>query len=432
MLQGVVVNESYKYGYINEASIVSDKNRHMTHAEDLVILSGPEGLDWVIKMMKDLYDELKGETSENQMKLSVKIDGAPAIMAWSKFPGLPDNGIGMKGVFAKTPKTYTTEEEIDAEMSDRPDLAYKLKTFLKHLPQIKIPAGEIWQGDFLFDDKSIKQTKIKGETYWAFHPNTIYYIVPKDSDLGKLIDTAQVGISWHTRYTGPDIQNVQANYNADVSELEVIDKVMMTDPYIKSFAGLINFTEEETSYVENSLEDLMEYKEELKNSDVYKDILENKNIVSLFTIFQNSLIKVGKKIKDPEGFIGEFIEFLQNRAGTEADKRKSEAGKEKILKKFAEMVDSIQENKNDWYLMVHIISEITELKEMFVKKLNKIGQFQTYLKMKEGGSLRKSSQEGFAVSDINGDVVKLVSRDEFSYANFSPDVMKGWESTNRN
>ena len=115
---------------LDEGSITSEKNRHMTHAEDLVILSGPEGLNWVLKMMMELYDDLKGHTDESDMKLSVKIDGAPAIFAYSEFPTLPKNGIAMKGLFAKTPKVFTNDKEIDEAFGDRPDLGYKLKTFL--------------------------------------------------------------------------------------------------------------------------------------------------------------------------------------------------------------------------------------------------------------------------------------------------------------
>jgi hypothetical protein len=427
MLQGKVVNESYTYGYINE-SVVPKVNKHMTHAEDLVILGGKEGMDWVLKMLWDLYQDLKGDTSKKDMKLSVKIDGAPAIFAYSKFPGLPDNGIAMKGLFAKSPKVFTDEKEIDENFSDRPSLAYKLKAFLKHLPDINIPPGEIWQGDFLFDDQSIQETEIDGEPHYAFHPNTIYYVVPKDSELGRLIDKAEVGIAWHTRYTGPDLQSVQANYNAEASELTMVDELMMTDPYIKSFAGIVNFTKEESDNVEDTLEELVQISQNLEGSSFYKELLESKDIISLFTIFQNSLIKNNKKISemDPDRFIGEFIEFLQNRGASEADKLKSEAGKQKKLEKFAEYINFIEENKDEFYMIVHLITEITRLKEMFVKKLNKIGQFQTYLKMKEGG-LRGTNQEGFAVSDIEGNVVKLVDRGEFSWSNFSPEVQKGWE-----
>ena len=411
---------------LNEAEVVSKVNKHMTHAEDLVILSGPEGLKWVLEMMTKLYGDLQGVTNKSDMTLSVKIDGAPAIFAYSEFPTLPKNGIAMKGLFAKVPKVFTTEKEIDENFGDRPDLGYKLKTFLKYLPQIGIPKGEIWQGDFLFDDKSLQETEIDGESYWAFHPNTIYYVVAKDSELGKLISKAQVGITWHTRYTGADLENVSANYNAKASELKMIDKMLMTDPYIKSFAGKINFTEEESEYVENTLEELEEYAITLSKSSKYKEILENKNLISLFTIFQNSLIKVNKRIDDPDGYTGEFIEFIQNRGAKEASTKKTEKGKETTMARFAEIIDDIQQRQDDFFMVVHIINEITKLKEMFVKKLNNIGQFQTYLKMKEGG-LRGTNQEGFAVSDIDGNVVKLVDRQEFSWSNFSPEVQKGWE-----
>ena len=56
-----------------------------------------------------------------------------------------------------------------------------------------------------------------------------------------------------------------------------------------------------------------------------------------------------------------------------------------------------------------------------------MGEFETYLKMKEGG-LRTTNQEGFAISDMDGNVVKLVDRNEFSWSNFSPEVQKGWDS----
>lgn len=417
-------DEESMYESLNEA-ISSSKNTHMTHAEDLVVLSGKDGLNWVTNILTGLYSELKGETSESDMKLSVKIDGAPAIFAWSDFNDLPSNGIAMKGLFAKVPKVFTTEEEIEETFGDRPDLAYKLKIFLSYLPQIGIPSGEIWQGDFLFDDKSIQETEIDGEDYYAFHPNTIYYVIPKDSDLGKLIKTAEVGITWHTRYTGADLQSVSANYNTSVSELTMIDKMLMTDPYIKSFAGIVNFTEEESVDVESMLSDIVDANEELSSLDVYDEIVNSKDIISIFSIFQNSMIKNNIKIDDPSEALSNFIDFIQKRAVVAVDKLKSEKGKERTYQKFAEYVLKIEENKDVWFILINTINSITKLKDIFIKKLNGMGSFQTYLKMKEGG-LRNTNQEGFAVSDIDGNVVKLVSREEFSFANFSPDVAKGW------
>ena len=68
---------------------------------------------------------------------------------------------------------------------------------------------------------------------------------------------------------------------------------------------------------------------------------------------------------------------------------------------------------------------ITELKSMFIEKLNNIGNFETFLQTNSRRFLQ-TGQEGFAVSDIHGNVVKLVDRYEFSFANFSPTIKKGW------
>ena len=38
-----------------------------------------------------------------------------------------------------------------------------------------------------------------------------------------------------------------------------------------------------------------------------------------------------------------------------------------------------------------------------------------------------TGQEGFVAIDDKGGAVKLVDRLEFSYNNFSPDTIKGWE-----
>ena len=44
----------------------------------------------------------------------------------------------------------------------------------------------------------------------------------------------------------------------------------------------------------------------------------------------------------------------------------------------------------------------------------------------------KTGAEGFvAIDKLGGDAVKLVDRLEFSYNNFSPDILKGWDKPKR-
>ena len=56
---------------------------------------------------------------------------------------------------------------------------------------------------------------------------------------------------------------------------------------------------------------------------------------------------------------------------------------------------------------------------------------QTFLKTKNG--YQTTGQEGYvAIDKLGGDAVKIVDRMEFSYANFSPDILKGWDKPGRN
>ena len=64
----------------------------------------------------------------------------------------------------------------------------------------------------MFDRDTLTRKSINGENYITFKPNTITYAVPENSDLGKQMSTAQVGIIFHTNYTGDTIANLKAQY----------------------------------------------------------------------------------------------------------------------------------------------------------------------------------------------------------------------------
>jgi hypothetical protein len=62
---------------------------------------------------------------------------------------------------------------------------------------------------------------------------------------------------------------------------------------------------------------------------------------------------------------------------------------------------------------------------MVIDKLNRAASLGTFLKTKKG--FVTTNQEGFVSIDKIGNAVKIVDRMEFSRANFSPDVLKGWQ-----
>ena len=143
----------------------------MTHIEDKVLYGGVDGTRQAINALRELRDMLAGQTDS---KLSTKWDGAPAIFCGQD----PTDGeffVAKKGVFAKNPKVYKTDADIDADIKSG-DLADKMKLALKHLPELGIKG--VIQGDFLYSQSDLETKKIDGKSYVVFHPNTIIYAVP--------------------------------------------------------------------------------------------------------------------------------------------------------------------------------------------------------------------------------------------------------------
>ena len=107
------------------------------------------------------------------------------------------------------------------------------------------------------------------------------------------------------------------------------------------------------------------------------------------------------------------------------DKRKTADGKAKVKQKMDNVVGKILNRPNDLINIFTLMNHIVSAKSMVIDKLNKAGGLGTFLRTTNG--IKATNQEGFvAIDNVNGSV-KLVDRLEFSKANFSPDVIKGWQ-----
>ena len=85
-------------------------------------------------------------------------DGAPAVFCGTD----PRDGeffVAKKGIFAKSPKVYKSNADIDADTSG--DLNTKLKLALKHLPELGIKGYHSRR--FLYSKSDVKTQKIKGK-----------------------------------------------------------------------------------------------------------------------------------------------------------------------------------------------------------------------------------------------------------------------------
>ena len=400
---------------------------HLSHSEQLVMW-GPKSLKTMYNALNSTYKALKSNTDPEDIDVKLKIDGSPSSIAATNFNG--EKFVATKGFFNKDRKSAHTPEECDQLWGAIPDLCNKMKGLLAHLDEINIPEGEIWQGDFLFSKEDLSSQNIDGTDYVTFQPNTIIYAVPDNDPIAKLITQADLGIAWHTTYRGSDFDNLKIGFDASVNRLGHPTSVFMMDAVLPSLAGIGTLTSDETEKAETTLASLKSNIEFLLSDTSYNTIVSHSAIIELVEKFDNSRIRSEVGLSDPKGFIEEFKAFVMAEAEKKAAALKKEASKAAKIEKGREICDFIETNRNTFEKIYEVKNQVVELKEFFIKKLNKLGSFRTFVRHIDKGFL-PCGQEGYAVSDIDGNIQKFVSRIEFSHNNFSKEIVKGWMSDRR-
>jgi hypothetical protein len=397
--------------------ITEQKNTHMTHIEDKVLYGGVNGTRQAINALRELRDMLAGETKS---KLSTKWDGAPAIFAGQD----PSDGkffVAKKGVFAKNPKVYKTNADIDADISSQ-DLATKMKLALKHLPELGITG--VIQGDFLFSKGDTKDETIDGQKYTTFHPNTIIYAIPYDQ--AKEVRAAKIGIVWHTTYTGDSFESMRATYGVDVSKFRKSTNVWSQDAMLRDVSGA-TMNKTETAAVTKHLSDAGKLFNQISGTTL-RELESKQHIAQLIEQYNNTFVRDQKVIPNSKLHVNRLIQWINTKFKKEMDKRKSEKGKLTQAQKLNDILKFFSaSNKRSLVNMFELQKNIVLAKLKLINKLNSISSFDTFVQTKTGYKV-KTGAEGFvAIDKLGGDAVKLVDRLEFSYNNFSPDILKGWE-----
>jgi hypothetical protein len=110
------------------------------------------------------------------------------------------------------------------------------------------------------------------------------------------------------------------------------------------------------------------------------------------------------------------------------DKRKTEKGKKTQQDKLDVIMKFFSAtNKKSLINMFDLQKSIVLAKLKLINKLNSIENTDAFVQTKKGYKVRTGAEGFVAIDKLGGDAVKLVDRMEFSYNNFSPDVLKGWD-----
>ena len=393
-------------------------NLHLEHIEDEILNRGVAGARDAINFLQALRDMLAGH-SQTKVNVTTKWDGSPAI-----FCGInPDNGkffVGTKGVFNANAKLNYTDSDIDTNHPGE-GLNAKLKVALRYLPKLGIKG--VLQGDMMFAKGDLSQKTLDGEDYITFQPNTLVYAVPSDSKLAKTMQAAQMGVVFHTSYTGKTFADMKASFNIDIKNLTPTKDVWFRDAYFTDASGTASFTEEETKTITSILSTVGSTFKQTNAMSINR-ISSSDTVREYIKTFNNTKVREGQKITNTTAHVRELLKWVEEKLNKDIVSAKMEKTKRDKTMIKNEIMRTIRGSSNDLIKMFDMQNGMVDAKNMIIKKLQQLRQVTSTFVQTEDG-FKVTNPEGFvAVDRLKGNAVKLVDRLEFSHLNFT--AQKNW------
>jgi len=393
------------------------KNVHLEHIEDEVLNGGVAGVRSAINFLQSLRNMLAGH-AESKVNITTKWDGAPAI-----FCGVnPENGkffVGTKSIFNKNAKLNYTDNDID-ENHPTEGLNNKLKYALEHLSKLGIKG--ILQGDMMFTRGDLKKETIDGESYITFQPNTIVYAVPTSSKLAQSMMAAQIGVVFHTTYSGKTMEDMKATFNVNLGGLKTTKNVWYRDASFTDASGSATFTEAETKQISRILSQAGTLFQSIPALTLNR-ISASDVLLTYIKTFNNSKVREGKKITDTRSHTIELIKYVESQLNKKIQEVKRQDSKKKYISEKTEVMRFFRASAPTLKSIFDLMNLLVDAKLMIVRKLETIRSIGTFVRTDDG--FRITAPEGFvAVDRLKGNAVKLIDRMEFSQANFN--AAKAW------
>ena len=391
--------------------------KHLEHIEDEMLNYGVEGCHAAVSAMKEMLRMLGKKPSSGYMQ--TKWDGAPAVIC-GEHPYTGRFFVGTKSVFNKeNPKICYFDEDVDAFYDG--DLADKLKASLKYFKQLGISG--VVQGDLMFTAKDKKTETIEGESLITFRPNTITYGIPVDSDMGKKVSKADIGIVFHTHYSGDDLATMQAGAGADVSSdiqgcVVINNDTPMADVSVdvqklKKFEANLSVIDQMCKTSGKFLDHIVDNIGTTGNKKFH--------VASYLKQFFNAEIKASRRINDPKIALKSLGAFYHEKMGKEVNKMRSVQKQAERRKQLYDGLTYLEDNEKEFHAMFALYRKIQENKQIVIDALDNLESFKTFVQTDQG--YKVTAPEGYVLHH-NGDMIKLVNRIEFSYINFT--LAKQW------
>jgi hypothetical protein len=400
--------------------LTESKNTHMEHIEDMIFNEGSAGARRAINSLRNLRDMLAGSSSQ-KVNATVKWDGAPAI-----FAGIdPSDGkffVAKKGIFNVSPKLYKTQADINRELSG--ELKDKFTIALREFSKLGIKQG-VYQGDLLFTKGDVAATTISDEKMFTFHPNTIVYAVPATSGLGQRIRKASIGIVWHTSYSGRTLKDMKASFGKGITnKMRKVPSVFMDDATYQDVTGNAKFTAKETTDCTALISQAGKMLGSV-SGDILRMVAGDEELKQKIKTYNNTYVRAGTPFPNPQKHVRGLYNYIEAWYDKEIETKKQQKTKDAWTARKKAVLGKVFGNVGDLTNIFAFMNLVIKAKQMIIDKMNRASNMRMFLKTRDG--FKVTNPEGFVAIDKVEGAVKLVDRLQFSYANFSPEVLKGWQ-----
>ena len=396
---------------------MAKQNKHLEHIEDLILLEGRSGADKAIKILRKVGETLTGAGGP-ALTITTKWDGAPAVVAGID----PSDGkffVGTKSVFNKeSPKVCKQQNDIQRMYGG--ELASKLSYCLRYLKNV-VTEG-VLQGDLLFtNDKSSQQ--IMGKSYVIFRPNTITYAAETGSKIGNEIQSASVGIVFHTRYTGgPTLQDMSASFGVKDGEYNKNGSVWAVSATFQDVGNVASFSGAEKAQYEAAINKAEGSAKQTGN--ILNKINTGGKTLQFDTEFKkffNAYFRDGRSMDSVSNSYNKFLHHMGQEYAKAIKKNKTLDAQAKKAFIWLEAIDFAESNKKQMMMVIATYQNLLRAKNIAVNKMNRVADLNTFVETNDG--YKVTAPEGY-VAISGGQAVKLIDRLEFSNLNFT--VPKKW------
>ena len=396
------------------------KNTHMMHIEDLILY---QGLDGYYRSLKHLNTMAAKLVNLDRSGISVKWDGAPAIFAGTD----PQDGrffVSTKRIFNIDPQVFKHPDHIDNVLKG--GLNRKMHIAFQNMSKLNIQG--VLQGDMMFTASDLKTIQPYRGTLLVIHPNTIAYAVDVDSKVGQAISAAQMGVVWHTSYSGDHFTSMEANYAPNLSTLTPTTDVWSHSAQICEIGYLLEH--QDINQLLCVVKAVSQAGSNVSaNQPLFNHLCNRPNLCEKIEIYFN--LQIRNNIKPNTDHYAEAVRLL-SWLQLQRDQHLSQITmRHAIIKAQDKYDDQLGFFNGDGLSMLADVLSIrfliTAAKQSCINTLNKMRSDFTPMIHTQQYGYAKTTHEGY-VQHIGNDVVKFIDRKVFSHNNFSPYVRKGWDS----